>query len=261
MWWIEPALTVYRETLAYLGTLTGHVLSWPVVALAIVGLLLNPIRSLLERIRMAKGFGGEVQLDAVANSLMAAVEQATSPAVASKHRPTPTPNTSTGATTGAPSDRWSLLTQQAKDEAMREGATVGLSATNLRYARFHALLTKKDPKATVLSAWSAIRGKLVALDGHVNGGVPRAKPTSRIIADLAESPIVPEGFVDALAGLDDLRRQVASGDITPDQEFARRFIGMSLAMDELADMILARASDPGSDNDSHDSPDSNRHQS
>ncbi|MCZ4066442.1 hypothetical protein O1W71_02010 [Microbacterium sp. H37-C3] len=201
---------------------------------------------------MAKGFGGEVQLDAVAQSALSAVSQA----VDNSPTATETPTAETKSSESGTGTTWSTMAQQAKEDALRAGSVVGQRPAGFRRSRYFALLANNEPRASVSSAWAAIRGKLVALDGHLNGSVPRARPTSLIIDDLAESPDVPDSFIEAVTGLNDLRRQVLSGDINPDHDFARRYVGIALAMDELADELLTRTNEPTTDSQAHPSADS-----
>ena len=188
MGWIEFAASV-----------VGDVLSWPVVSLVVILLLLKPIRKLISRTKVAKGFGGEVEF----HNLLEATEESVDEVLESE------PST---INVGEDAE------QVPADPSVRKADKTGTGRDPLQPD------STRDPSGAIMTSWQRLILALADLSRTKAGpGRPTRNP-KLILEQLRRSEAVNNAFYESAVNLFELRNQVAHGEAIPTQGAALTYV-------------------------------------
>lgn len=185
----------------FAASVLGDVLSWPVVTLIVVLLLLKPLRKLIERVRTAKGFGGEVEFEELIKSMENKVD------LVRNEEPS------------------------TKD--------VGDSEASRRSDNPPKADPSSNPSGAILISWKALIETLASLNRSTAGRNRPAINPMAIINQLKRNNIVSESFYDAFISLYEVRNQVAHGEVIPTTGTAITYVERATQLNEIAKGISA----------------------
>lgn len=179
------------------ASVIGDLLSWPVVALTIVLLVLQPLRMLIGRVRAAKGFGGEVEF----SGLLEAVEENVDEVLESEP----------------------VIEQLTHDRARAE--------VNVPDGQKDELIVNSsdpdpihDPSGAIIMSWQQLVNALEDLN-RLKAGHGRPTRNPKIIIDqLRRNEDVSSAFYESVVNLLALRNQVAHAEAVPTQGAARTYM-------------------------------------
>ncbi len=245
MGWKEFAASVIDNVLAFLAAMTGHLLSWPVMVFAVVLLLLGPIRKLIGRMKVAKGWGSEVEfeIESLSEASGAAVLDITDAAqLKFQMGVTPKDSTDPAHSASGTGQQGSARPQEAPQPGGSRSETtyeVQGGDRGKKALRFDAM-ARSHPRQAILTAWANVRGKVIRLHSEIIGPLPSEGGTMPILEALAETGRVPGSFLGAVEALHDLRARAHQFEEEVDVKFARGYVGSALEVEFVADELLAR---------------------
>lgn len=195
----------------FAASVIGNVLSWPVVALTIALLLLQPIRGLIGRVRAAKGFGGEVEFSKTLESVEDSVDE--------------------------------VLESEPISEQLAdlEAHTRSNSSANQKVsptAEPGMPDPSRNPSGSIIMAWQQLASALEDLN-RIKAG--RGRPTRNhkiIIEQLRRNEAVSQAFCDSAHDLLALRNQVAHGEVVPTQGAAHTYVERANQLEKVARGII-----------------------
>ncbi|MBK0332045.1 hypothetical protein I8D64_11610 [Brachybacterium sp. MASK1Z-5] len=188
----------------FFASVIGDLLSWPVVLFVLALILIDPLRRLLERLKTAKGFGGEVEFVETIKNVETSTDRAIDDSSASRGAEPPISDTATtpenlDAPTDTPRDpNGARLTEQSR--------------------------IASDPSGAILQAWQSLVEKLSDL-GRINAGRgrPATNPTT-IIERARKTNQLSSSFFEAVESLREARNQVAHGEVEPTEGVAHTYV-------------------------------------
>lgn len=179
------------------ASVIGDVLSWPIVALAIVLLVLQPLRLLIGRVRAAKGFGGEVEF----SGLLEAAEENVDEVLESEP-----------------------VIEQLTHDIARAEANVPDGQNDELIVNSSDPDPIRDPSGAIIMSWQQLVNALEDLN-RLKAGRGRPTRSPKIIIDqLRRNDAVSSAFYDSVVNLLALRNQVAHGETVPTQGAARTYM-------------------------------------
>lgn len=194
------------------ASVIGDFLSWPVVVLAVVLLLLKPLKELIGRVKGAKGFGGEVEF----SNLLEAAEENVDEVLESEP----------------------AIEQLADDEAR-----IGSNSADVQKGGHNANPSEpdptRDPSGAIIKSWQQLTNALEDLNRLKAG---RGRPTRNpklIIEQLRRNEAVSSAFYDSAVNLLALRNQVAHGETVPTQGAARTYVERAHQLEMVARGMIA----------------------
>lgn len=196
----------------FAASVIGDVLSWPVMALITVLLLLRPLKNLIDRVKGAKGFGGEVEFREGLESAEENVDEVleSEPAV-----------------------------EQMADNDFAVGSISGEDqATGAATTRSEPD-PGRDPSGAIINSWRKLANALEDLS-RLNAGRGRPSRNPKVIIEqIRRNGAMNSAFCDAASSLLALRNQVAHGETVPTQGAARTYVERSHQLEMVARGRLA----------------------
>ncbi|QZQ54971.1 hypothetical protein KZI27_17135 [Curtobacterium sp. TC1] len=253
--------------------MTEQVLSWPVVVLVIVLILLKPLRKLIDRIKTAKGFGGELEFQ----ELLEDTEESILDGERAERRgwrwgrrrrrpgrtaPGADTAPSTGAVAGlstAPSDIDSAGPATApgnSDDPVSGTAPSGRAGSDPvdheeerdtvvegPIAEPYVPDPSRDPSGAIMMSWTALTQVLFDLRA-VTAGPGRPSKNPRIVLDqLRKNDVISSKYFEAVHNLLALRNHVAHGEAVPTSGAARNYVELANQLRVTALSLIASLQD------------------
>ncbi|WP_411730937.1 hypothetical protein [Paeniglutamicibacter sp.] len=206
----------------FAASVIGNVLSWPVVALTVALLLLQPIRKLIGRVTIAKGFGGEFQfaktfesMEENVDEVLESVEKKVDEVLESKLTSEQPEDLETHTRSNSPENKVGPIAEQGTPDPIR------------------------NPTGAIIMSWKTLAKALEDLI-HIKAG--RGRPTRNhkiIIEQLRRNEAVSQAFSDSAQDLLALRNQVAHGEVSPTQGAAHTYVERARQLEMVARGIIA----------------------
>lgn len=198
----------------FAASVINSVLSWPVIALIVVLLLLEPLRKLIGRVKGAKGFGGEVEfndlIEDAEENVDIVLDESPPEEEARVERDGREPDSE-------PSNNGDGQPDQDDD-------TAGAPHVN----------PANDPSGAILVSWESLVSTLGKLSRSATGrGRPARNPRS-ILDQLRRNELVSTSFYNAVVSLYEVRNQVAHGEAIPTTGTAFTYVERAKQLERIA---------------------------